>query len=94
MTPRSNRTSLVRNRWPENRVPVGRGFALLDSLFRRPALVVEMDDGTVHPGERGDDEADAGEELSQVMLDLGDDSPRPVPRHGLILKAAIPTSGA
>jgi hypothetical protein len=49
-----------------------------------------MDDGSVRPGERGDDEADPGEELSQVMLDLGDHPPRPVPRRGLIREASIP----
>jgi len=40
--------------------PMGGFFALLDPLLRRPALVVEMDDGAVRPGERGDDEADPG----------------------------------
>jgi hypothetical protein len=44
---------------------MGGFFALLDPLLRRPTLVVEMDDGSVRPGERGDDEADPGEELSQ-----------------------------
>ncbi len=38
--------------------PVGGFLALLDPLLRRPALVVEADDGAVRPGERGDDEAD------------------------------------
>ena len=43
--------------------PVGRGFALLDPLLRRPALVVEADDGPVRPCERGDDEAHATKEF-------------------------------
>ena len=34
--------------------PVGGGFALLERLLRLPALVVEMDDGVVRPGARGD----------------------------------------
>jgi len=53
----------------------GGGFALVDPLLHRPALVAEADDGPVRPGERGDDEADPGEELFQVMLDLGDHPP-------------------
>ena len=66
------------------------GFlALLDPLLRRPALVVEENDDPVRPGERGDDEAHPGKEFAQVMLDLGDHSPRPVPRRGLILEAFI-----
>jgi hypothetical protein len=51
---------------------VGGGFALLNPLLRRPALVVEMDDGLVRPGERGDDEADPGEELSRASKNLGE----------------------
>ncbi len=37
--------------------PMGGLFALLDPLLRRPALVVEADESSVRPGERGDDEA-------------------------------------
>jgi hypothetical protein len=37
--------------------PVGGGFALFDPLFRRPTLVVEVDDGSIRPRERSDDEA-------------------------------------
>ena len=40
--------------------PVGGFFALLDPLLRRPASVVEVDDGPVRPGERGDDEPTRG----------------------------------
>ena len=61
----------------------------LDPLLRRPALVVEMDDRLVRPGQRGDDEAHPGEQLAEVMLDLGDHPPRPVPGGGLILEAAV-----
>jgi hypothetical protein len=68
---------------------VGRGFALLDPLLRRPALVVEADDGPVRPGEHGDDEAHPRKEFPQVVLDLGDAPPRPVPGRGLILEAPV-----
>ena len=64
-------------------------FPFLDPLLRRPALVVEADDGPVRPGQGGDDEAHPGEELPEVMLDLGDHPSRPVPGGGLILNAAV-----
>jgi hypothetical protein len=70
--------------------PVGGFLALLHPLLRRPALIVELDDNAVRPRERGDDKAHSGEELSQVMLDLGNHPSRPVPRRGLILEASIP----
>ena len=54
-----------------------RGFlSLLDPLLRRAALVVEVDNGPVRPRERGADEADSGEQLLEVTLDLGDDPSR------------------
>ena len=66
------------------------GFcALLDPLLRRPAAVVAVDDGPVRPGERGDDDAHARKEFAQVLLDLRDDPPRPVPGGGLILDAPV-----
>jgi hypothetical protein len=65
-------------------------FTLPDPLPRRPALGVEVDDGAIRPGERGHDDADPGEELSQVILDLGDHPSRPVPRRGLILEVSVP----
>src|SRR5712692_11435005 len=70
--------------------PVGGFLALLDPLLRSAALVVEMDDGSVRPGERGDDETDPREEFSEVMLDLGDHASRSVPGGGLIREAPIP----
>ena len=69
--------------------PVGGGFALLDPLLGRPALVVEADDGPVRPGEGGDDEAHPREKFPEMMLDLGDHPPRPVPGGGLILEAPV-----
>ena len=33
--------------------PVGGGLALLDPLLGRPALVVEVDDGAIRPGQGG-----------------------------------------
>ena len=50
--------------------PVDGLLALLGPLLRRPALVVEADDGPVRPRERGDDEADSGEQLTEVVLTL------------------------
>ena len=40
--------------------PVRGLLAFLDPLLRRSALVVEVDDGPVRPGERGDDEPTRG----------------------------------
>jgi hypothetical protein len=50
--------------------PAGRRLALLDPPLRRPALVVEANDGPVRPDQRGDDEAHVGEEFVEVVLDL------------------------
>ncbi len=69
--------------------PVGGFFALLDPLLRRPTLVVEVDDGPIRPGQGRDDEAHPREELSQMMLDLGDHPPRSCPGGRLILEAAV-----
>ena len=69
---------------------MGGFFALLDPLLRRATLVVEMDDGPVRPGQGGDDEAHAGEEFPEVMLDLGDHPSRAVPGGRLIMEAPIP----
>lgn len=68
---------------------MGGGFPLLDPLFRRPTLVAKVHDGAIRPGERGDDEADPGEEFPEMMLDLGDHPSRPVAGASLILEAAI-----
>jgi len=70
--------------------PVGGGLALLDPLLRRPALVVEADDGAIRPGQGGDDEAHPGKEFPKMMLDLGDHPSRLVPGGRLILEASIP----
>ncbi len=68
---------------------MGGFLAFLDLLFRRPALVVEMDDGPVRPSQRGDDEADPGEQLPEMMPNLGDHPASPIPRRGLVLDAAV-----
>ena len=68
---------------------MGGFFALLDPLLRRATLVVEMHDGPVRPGQGGDDEAHAGEEFPEVMLDLGDHPSRAVPGGRLIMEAPI-----
>jgi hypothetical protein len=51
---------------------VGRGFALSDPLLRRPALVVEADDGAVRPGQGGDDEAHARKEFGATAALYGE----------------------
>ena len=94
MTPRSNRTSLARNRWQERARPVGRGLALLDPLLRRPAPVVEADDGAVGPGQGGDDEAHPRKEFPEMTLDLGDNSARSLPGGRLIREAAVADQGS
>ena len=68
---------------------MGGRFPFLDPLLRRPALVVEANDGPVRPGQGGDDEAHPRKEFSQVMLDLGDHPPRPVSGRGPIPKAPV-----
>src|SRR2546425_10259620 len=69
--------------------PVGGGLALFDPLLGRPPLVVEADDRAIGPGQGGDDEAHPRKQLPEVMLDLGDHPPWPVPGGGLILEAAV-----
>ena len=69
--------------------PVGGFFALLDPLLGRPALVVEADDGSVRPGQRGDDEAHPGKQFAEVMLDLGNHPSRSIPGGRLIPEASI-----
>jgi hypothetical protein len=68
-------------------------FSLLDPLLPCAALVVEVHDGPVRPGQRGDDEGDPGEQLAEVMLDLGDDPSRTVPGGRLIVEAPIADQG-
>src|SRR5262245_14084948 len=69
--------------------PVGGFFALLDPLLGRPALVVETDDRSVGPGERGDDEAYPREQFAEVMLDLGNHSARTIPGSRLVVEAPV-----
>lgn len=54
-----------------------------------PALIVEAHDGPVRPGQRAHDEADPGEQLTKVMLDLRDHAAGSVPGGGLVLEAAV-----
>jgi hypothetical protein len=66
------------------------GFpTLLDPLLGRPTMVVEADDRSVRPRERGDDEAHPRNEFPEVMLDLGDHTSRSVPGGRLIVEAPI-----
>jgi len=59
--------------------PMGGFLALLYPVLRRPALVVEVDDGPVCPGEHRDDEAHPRKQLAEMVLDLGDDPSRSAP---------------
>src|SRR6266851_3543298 len=70
--------------------PMGGRFPFLDPLLRRPALVIEADDGPVRPGQGGDDKTHPRKQLAEVMLDLGDHPPWPIPGGRLILEASIP----
>src|SRR5262249_970897 len=66
------------------------GFlTFLDRVLGRRALVVEADHGSVRPSQGRDDEAHPGKELPEVMLNLGDHPPRPIPGRGLILEAPV-----
>jgi len=69
--------------------PMGGFLTLLDPLLGRPTMVVEADDRSVRPGERGDDEAHPRKEFPEVMLDLGDHPSRSVPGGGQIVEAPI-----
>src|SRR5262249_18528816 len=69
--------------------PMGGFLAFLDPLPGRPALVVEAHDRSVPSRERGDDEAHPGEQLAEMMFDLGDHAARTVPRGRLILAAPL-----
>jgi len=64
--------------------PVGGGFALFDPLLGHPPLVAEADDSPGRPGQSGNDEDHPREQPPEVMLNLGDHPPRPVPRGGPI----------
>ena len=46
-------------------------LGFLDPLLRRATLVVEPDDRAARQDHVGHDEADAGEQLTAVVLDLG-----------------------
>src|SRR2546425_12482595 len=70
--------------------PMGGFLAFLDPLLGRPALVVEVDDGAIRPGQGGDNEAHPRKEFPEMMLDLGDHSSRSVPGGGLVVEAAVP----
>ena len=68
---------------------MGGRLAFLDPLLGGAPLVIETDDGPVCRGQRGDDEAHAGEQLPEVVLDLGDHAAGTVPRGGLICEAPV-----
>ena len=80
---------MARKWWQESRVQCVASFPSLIHCSAVPALIVEVDDGAVRPGERGDDETHPGEQLPEVVLDLGDDPARLVPGGSLIVEAAV-----
>ncbi len=86
MTPRSNRTSFARNRWQEIRAQCVAVLPPLDPLLGRAPPVVEADDRSA---QSGDDEADPGKQLPEVMFDLGDDAARAIPGASLVLEGAV-----
>ena len=69
--------------------PVDCLLAFLDVLLCRSALVVEANDPVWLHRQVGDDEADAGEQLARMPLDLGDNAPGLVPRRRLILEVTV-----
>src|SRR5215475_12780427 len=70
--------------------PAGGCLTFLDPLLGRPASVVEADDGPIRPGQGGDDEPHSGEQLPEMMLDLGDHAARALPGGSLVVEAAVP----
>jgi hypothetical protein len=73
--------------------PVGGRLAFLDPLLCGASLVVETDDGLVRPGQRGDDEAHAGEKFAEVVLHLRDYAARAVPGGCLVVEAPVADQG-
>src|SRR5208283_3662872 len=65
-------------------------LAFLDPLLCLAALVVEVDDLPICQLRVGDDEAQPGEELSGMMLNLGNHATRRRPTCGPIEKALVP----
>ena len=62
--------------------PAERVLAFFDPLFRRATAVVELDHALGRPAQVGDDEADAGIQLTLVPLDFGHHPTRSRPTLG------------
>ena len=73
--------------------PVGGRLAFLDPLLRRAALVVEPYDRTTREDHVSHDEADAGEQLTSVVLHLGDNPSGRGPALRLIPEALVAHQG-
>jgi hypothetical protein len=59
-------------------------------LLRRPPFLVEPHDGAIREREIRDDEADAGEQLADVMLDFRHDPSGCDPTLRLIAETLVP----
>ena len=69
--------------------PMCRLLAFLDPLLRRASLVVKPHDGTIREREIRHEEADAGEQLADVVLDFCHDPSGRRPAVRLILEALV-----
>ena len=65
-------------------------LAFLDPLLRRPARIVKPHDGTILAREIRDDEADAREQLADVVLDFCHDPSGRGPAVRLIAETRVP----
>ena len=87
---RSRCGRLVRDqlRMARGRISRSRGLPRLYALSANRHRTSSPDDGLVRSGHVGEDEAH-GDELFQVVLDLGDHPRRPVPGRGRVREAAV-----
>ena len=83
-----SRTSFARNRWHDSRVQCVACLPSLIQLLGGAALVVEPHDGAIVDREIRHDEADAREQLADVVLDLCHDPPGRGPAVRLVLEAS------
>ena len=73
--------------------PVGGLLACFDPLLRRAALVVEPHDRATREDHVGHDEADAGKQLTPVVLHLSDNPSGPGPALRLIGETLVAYQG-
>ena len=80
MTPSKTRISLARKQWQERRV---------QWVAASPSLIHCSAAGRIRLGQGRDNEAHPRDDLSLVVLDLGDNPTRSCPGGRLILEAAV-----